>query len=243
MTLNKTKIEWTDYTWNPVTGCKHGCDYCYARRIAERLKGSKAWWNGFEPTFHPDRLNDLWRVVGSKKILVCSMADLFGSWVPRAWIDLVLEAIRTRVDYDLYVQTRHPDLRKTSLVFQFLTKNPKRYGEFDFPSNCWLGTTVDRWQSWNLKDLADTPNKNLKFVSFEPLLSEMCHLALDHHASETDWAIVGAQTGPGAKPPKKEWVEEIIGTARAHGIPLFLKDNLHWPEKIQEYPKAKGGQS
>lgn len=231
MTLNKTKIEWTDYTWNPVTGCKHGCDYCYARRIAQRFDGSKAWPNGFEPTLHPERLDDHWNLhMKRKKVLVCSMADLLGSWVPKDWIEKVIVSVKRWTDYEM-------NIRKDAPIFQFLTKNPTRYSEFNFPLNCWLGTTVDRWPSWNLKDLADIPNDNLKFVSFEPLLSEMCHMALEHHADRIRWVIVGSQTGPGAISPEKDWVQCIINTARTNNIPLFLKDNLHWPEKIQEYPQ------
>ena len=97
MTLNKTKIEWCDRTWNPVTGCLHGCSYCYARKIAERFKGTKAWPDGFKPIFRPERLDDPIIEYGTEQsIFVCSMADLFGEWVPKEWIKSSLKQCTKR---------------------------------------------------------------------------------------------------------------------------------------------------
>lgn len=220
---NKTRIEWTDYSWNPVTGCLHGCDYCYARAVTKRFP--KVYPQGFEPTLHPQRLNDFeGGKAKGKRVFVCSMADLFGEWVPREWIEAVIDVAR-----------RHPDI-----TFQFLTKNPKRYGEFIFPKNCWLGTTVDSWKSWNGKVLADTPNDNLKYISFEPLLDgEMAWAIVQHHSDKIGWVIIGALSGPNAmKGYSKvlEWARQIIEECRRDGIPVFLKDNLGYPEDIKEFP-------
>lgn len=240
MTLNKTAIEWTDYTWNPVTGCKHGCDYCYARRIAERFKGGKAFPNGFEPTFHPERLRDFRKTVmitpsvgvakyHKVKVFVCSMADLFGDWVPPEWIEKVIE-----------VTHENP-----TVTFQFLTKNPSRYGEFSFPSNCWLGTTVEGPEQVDriAQIQHEVGEENILFVSFEPLLGNVLKGTYEKfrwQVDDIDWIIIGAMTGMRAKQfqPKKEWADNLIWAARGAGTPIFLKSNLNWPEKIQEYPKV-----
>ncbi|OPX65621.1 MAG: Phage protein Gp37/Gp68 [Methanomassiliicoccales archaeon PtaB.Bin215] len=229
MSLNKTKIEWTDYTWNPVTGCKHGCPYCYARSIANRFKGSKAWPNGFEPTFHPERLIDVHpgkaRHLLGKKVFVCSMADLFGDWVPDEWIDSVIEAI------DNWSVVHDPAERP---IFQFLTKNPKRYEDFAIPENCWLGTTVEsEAQAHRIDELNHAVNyqDNYAFVSFEPLLGK-----IDHPLKGLDWIIIGAQTGPGAKYPDKGVLDSLMMRAFFDGIPIFTKDSLKLDSPIREFP-------
>ena len=124
--MNRTRIEWTDFTWNPVTGCLHDCDYCYARKLTVRFPAN--FPSGFAPAFHPERLGQPCRVKRSSRVFVCSMADLFGAWVPDDWIGAVFDAVRSC--------PRH--------TFQFLTKNPARYASLDLPANAWYGTTVDR---------------------------------------------------------------------------------------------------
>lgn len=220
MTLNKTSIEWTDYTWNPVTGCRHGCGYCYARRIAERFKGGKAWPNGFEPTFYSERLPNPMGAREHSKIFVCSMADLFGEWVSDDWIQRVIETTFYR----------------PGVIFQFLTKNPQRYSDFEFPQNCWLGTTMDGVEDteWNLDSLVHGgKNDNIKFVSFEPLLGLPWNLT---YFGELDWIIIGAQTGPKAKPINPMDVQYLVDLAHRYTIPVFIKKNVGWPEKVQEFP-------
>jgi protein gp37 len=221
MTVNKTAIEWCDYTWNPVTGCNHGCPYCYARKIAERFRGTKAWPNGFEPMFHPDRLDDL-RHLGKQyytplpkgyTIFVCSMADLFGEWVPDEWINRVMSAAK-------YVP-RH--------TYLFLTKNPKRYltipGEYLGQKNFWFGTTItnsyDAGQ--HLHWIRRLPEGNT-FVSFEPLLGEIKNIDL----TGIKQVIVGAQTNPSVE-VSPEMVQPI-GLATCPGpvptIKMFCKDSM-----------------
>ena len=254
--MNRTKIEWADYTWNPVTGCLHGCEYYYARRIAERFaerledssiaipdKGladiadtNIPYPYEFAPTFHLYRLNEPQKVTKPSKIFVCSMADLFGEWVPNEWIDEVFKACELAPQHQ----------------YLFLTKNPTKYYNW-FPSvgspqNFWLGasavnkpdekvTEVDGgFLTTTAHCIADTMRffKN-SFISFEPLLNDVMQ---DCDLDGIDWVIVGAQTGPGAKPPKPEWVQNIIDQCKVAEIPIFLKDNLKWPEKIQEYPEG-----
>jgi protein gp37 len=178
--VNKTKIEWTDYTWNPLTGCwgpggtaekPNRCAYCYAKGMAKRFSPfEKTGYvqikmqcinnDPFQPLFWPDRLDQPAKVKKPSKIFVCSMGDLFGDWVPDRWINSVLNV--TKAPY----ADRH--------TFQFLTKNPKRLKDFNpWPSNCWVGTTVtnqadaDERLPWLLK--VDAP---VRFVSHEPLLAE-----------------------------------------------------------------------
>ena len=300
--MNKTKIEWADYTWNPVTGCLHNCTYCYARRIANRFKGwtdsegdthydtilatdnlirelqeplyiapkerlgkwpKAPYPYGFIPTFHRYRLDEPQKVKTPSKIFSVSMGDLFGNWVPDEWIDEVFTAC-FNADWHTYY---------------FLTKNPARYeraiarydGEergFDIEvwDHIWFGATVTCQEDTDrLADLMKF-REGRKFASIEPLLGPMdirrylqgrwspdyekrCwHLIQKYDGRVTDatsvilkprldWIIIGAQTGPGAKPPKPEWVQAIIDQCRAAGVPVFLKDNLKWPVKIQEWPE------
>lgn len=223
--MNKSSIEWTDYTWNPVTGCKHGCPYCYARRLAEgRLKGRFGYENGFEPTFHINRLDEPSKVRKPSKIFVCSMGDLFGEWVPSNWISSVLIMIRTNPQH----------------TFQVLTKNPKRLERWmNIPPNLWLGTSIDGLNgSLNrARILNDITQFNTKFISFEPLLSDISNQINIYDLNKIDWVIIGAQTGPNAKQPKKDWIKNLIFDCNQVGIPIFIKDNVEWDGPItQDYP-------
>ena len=215
--MNRTKIEWTDNTWNPVTGCLHGCPYCYARKIAKRFKD--LFPNGFKPTFHPHRLDLPYRIKHPIKIFTVSMGDLFGDWVPASWIQAIIKVAEDNPQH----------------IFQFLTKNPERYKEFKFPKNCWLGTTVTQQNDvYRILHLVENNSSNIKFVSFEPLLGEIRMLFPDPD-NVVNWIIIGAQTNP-YRPPKPDWVQKLIRQAKDNGIAIFLKDNLRWPEKIQEFP-------
>jgi len=207
---HRSKIEWTDYTWNPVTGCKHGCPYCYARKIEMRFHGN------FVPTFHPQRLTEPYHLKEPSRIFVVSMGDLFGDWVPKEWIKAVIKVAEDN--------PRH--------TFQFLTKNPRRYIHFKFPKNCWLGATINTEKDKKrLFDLMRMYHTNTTFVSFEPLLGEISKTLV-----ETHWVIIGAQTNPDVQ-PKKEWVQKLIDNSRMLKVPIFLKDNLKWDEKIKEFPR------
>jgi len=208
MTLNRTKIEWCDYTWNPVTGCLHGCPYCYARKIAERFKGTKAWPEGFKPSFHSERLSDPILMKKPQTIFVCSIADLFGEWVPDAWIGFVFRTVENAPQH----------------TYIFLTKNPKRYltipGEY-FKKNRWFGTTVtgnyDVGQ--RIHWLQRLPQGNT-FVSFEPLVEEI--RCLDLH--DIGQVIIGAQTNPSVEVTPD--MVRPIGAAAGQTIPVFCKDSM-----------------
>jgi protein gp37 len=208
--MNKTKIEWCDYTWNPITGCLHGCNYCYAEKLAKRFTGH------FKPTFHEDRFKPN-KLVG-KNIFVCSMADLFGEWVPPIWIEKVIE----------YIQN---DMKNN---YFFLTKNPKRYKNYCFPKNCYAGFSAS-----TQNDFDDRYNNRCDFVSIEPIQE-----AIDIEMHLLDWVIVGAETGNRKNKiiHEKKWIDDIVARCSENGIPLFIKDNIKYPEKIQEHEKIiKGG--
>jgi len=193
--MNKTKIDWQnpaegwrlDYTWNPLIGCKHGCYYCYAKRMNDRFKWIPKW---NEPLWFWERLGEIDKIRKPKTIYVGSICDLFGNWVPAWQIQSVIKICKD-----------NPQHR-----FMFLTKNPKRYQEFDFPDNCWLGVTIT-----NKKDLIafykniGISNNNKTFISMEPLLDKFNAIIF----CSWELIIIGAMTGPGAIKPQKEWIESI----------------------------------
>ena len=217
--MNKTKIEWTDYTWNAVTGCERNCWYCYVKRI-----------KGYDraPTFHKSRLNQPTGVRKPSKIFVCSTADLFGEWIPDEWIS------------EIFCITKFAGWH----TYQVLTKNPVRLQNFKFGENVWLGTTIEDYHNAKrIYDLSLTKHKNL-FVSFEPLLTGMSDIPYYLYI-DIKWIIIGAYTGKnrGNHPTRESWVKEIIVNADKFKIPVFMKNNLkpEWPHRLrQEFPVAKG---
>ena len=220
--FNRTNdnIEWANWTWNPVTGCKQGCPYCYAREIAARFYGQ----GGFEPKFHPDRLSAPVNTrppkpggpIGNRNVFVCSMADLFGSWVPQEWIDEVIEAVRAAPQWN----------------FLFLTKSPDRLVGIDWPGNAWVGTTVDCQERVAAAEQAFAHiTASVKFLSCEPLLEELTFQNL----KVFDWLIVGPRrVGKNHEQPQWTWVESLVRQARAAGLQIYFKPQLTIRPK--EYP-------
>lgn len=264
----RTKIDWCDSTWNPVTGCFHECEYCYARRIAQRFGGASETHNNecchecqweteadgtvhvldeplydpdmsrnapypfeFDPTFHRYRLYEPARWTKPRTIFVCSMADLFGEWVPDEWIKAVFDACE-KAPWHRYI---------------FLTKNPSRLmlmaaakeveegekyrpedmqkikGHTPLPKhdNWWFGSTLDnkdarRFQWWGYHS----------FISIEPL-TEFMDVGLGSFGSD-EWVIIGAETGNRKDKviPKREWVDNIVETASITDMKVFMKGSL-----------------
>lgn len=212
----ETAIEWTDATWNPVTGCTKispGCDRCYAERFAERFRGvpGHPYEHGFDLTLRPGRLEQpfLWRT--PKMIFVNSMSDLFHKGIPWKFVDQVFDTME------------HADWH----VFQVLTKRSsrmrdyvnRRYGPGGAPRHIWLGASVeDRWRRSRIKHVramtADT-----RFLSVEPLIGALGRVDL----KGIHWVIVGGESGPGYRPVKPEWVREVRDQCVAHGVPFFFK--------------------
>lgn len=225
--MNKTNIEWCDYTWNPVTGCLHGCDYCYARRFAERGLGEygkhpKA--ERFTPRFHPERLGEPAKVKKPSKVFVGSMTDMFGYWNDR---ETVLDVLRAAGEAPWH-------------TYIWLTKNPKGMSIYNpyWSEVDWVGASV------TCEDPEDLPAalRNLervqvgvRFISFEPLLG--VPLLKDNAANVLDWIIIGAQTGPGAEPVNIEWVAAIKRWADDHNVPAFIKDSCGWWSRYQKFPR------
>jgi len=214
--MNKTGIEYCDYTWNPATGCEHGCNYCYARKIAERFKGGKAFPNGFKPTFHPERLNDPAKMKAPQSIFVCSMADLFGEWVPAYWIWDTFEAMDSAPQH----------------TYIMLTKNPKKMASFapergDQPrgiqKNWWFGTSVTcREDTHRIDTLQNRIGGDNKFISFEPLLGDPGPLDL----TGIKQVIVGTQTNPTIVPPS-EAIRSVVLAAANASAKVFFKDSMN----------------
>lgn len=222
--MNRTKIEWTDLTWNPCTGCLHGCWYCYAKKLAQRFP--KVFPRGFKPTFYPDRLLEPWKRKKPAKIFVCSISDLFAPWIPRNWMETVIK-------YCWLCPVPH--------TFQFLTKHPEMIPPLPFPENFWMGTTVTMEnQDWKkILKIKNTFARGVKFVSFEPLLGRLpSHVSL----GGIDWIIIGKLTSSKKVKLDYSWVHEIEAEAMLHKIPIFMKNNLkpEFPGKlIQEFPKIE----
>ena len=229
--MNKTKIEWvrgpggeSGYTWNPVVGCERGCSYCYARRFAERGLGEYGLYvkgHRFLPRFFPERLLEPTKRLKPAHIFVCSMGELFGPWVPAEWQERILSAARQTPWH----------------TFMFLTKYPENLAQFNpWPDNCWVGATAtDEESAWAAQSGLWDVDASIRFISFEPLLGD---IDVDR-LCKIQWAIVGAQTGPASVAPQPSWVRHILKAARIWGTRVFLKDNLHWPECIQEWPKEE----
>lgn len=275
--MEKTKIDWCDSSWNPVTGCLHGCEYCYARGIAERFRGRKGYElnedntifihhfdgsptiyelkepcffeeydpfkekteeakktkqapypYGFKPTFHRYKLNEYINKTG-RNIFVCSMADLFGNWVPAEWRKEVFAVCRKGSQHN----------------YLFLTKNPGMYavmdeqGELPADSNMWFGTSVttpDDPFPYNGK------TKHNLFLSIEPLLADF-GIGSSEALKDIGWVIIGAETGrrKGKVVPEKSWVDNIVKQCKALNIPVFMKESLraiYGDELLREFPQG-----
>ena len=227
--MNKTAIEWCDYTWNPVTGCLNNCEYCYARRIANRFQGTKAWPYGFEPTLHIGRFDEPGKLKKPSRIFVCSMGELFGSWLDRAQLPTPIPAI-------LDVVKTNPQH-----TFQFLTKCPENLAKWNpWPDNTWVGVTAtNTYQFLEAIYGLTMVEAKIRFISFEPLHE---YIPVAGVINFLDEVIIGAETGNRkGKPPLEkvhECAREIIKAADSVGVPVFLKDNLQWPEVRREWPGA-----
>jgi len=215
--MNKTKIEWTDYSWNPITGCKHGCWYCYAKKLCLRFK--KIFPNGFEPTFYPSRLKEPYEVKKPSKIFVCSMADLFAPWTPNLWREQVFDSM-------LWCPVKH--------TFQMLTKNPENISDAIFPDNFWFGVTDTQQSEIDKIDRLRQVNAKVRFVSFEPLLGEV-----DCDLKGIQWIIIGKLTGSRKVKLDRYWVYKIRSEAYRHNIPIFEKNNLGFPYPLQQFPEER----
>ncbi len=208
-----SRIEWTDATWNPVTGCTKvsaGCANCYAERMARRLQAMRKikYRDGFEVRWHTDVLDEPLRWRKPRMIFVCSMGDLFHEEVPRGF---VLDVFSAMDDFPQH-------------TFQVLTKRPERMRELSadglhWPPNVWAGVSVEGADHTDRIDMLRQVPAALRFVSFEPLLHDVGPLDLGN----VGWVIVGGETGPHARPMMGNWVRSIRDQCVAAGVPFFFK--------------------
>ncbi len=207
-----SKIEWTDATWNPVTGCNKvspGCKLCYAERMAKRLKatGMVKYRNGFAVTLHPDALDIPLRWHKPRTIFVNSMSDLFHDQVPDEFVREVF-GVMEQANWHRY---------------QVLTKRPERVAALDaelsWPSQIWLGVSIESDRYLHRIDLLRKCGATIKFLSLEPLLGPLLDLNLDG----IDWVIVGGESGPGARPMDAAWARDIQMQCADAGVPFYFK--------------------
>lgn len=231
--FNQTKgagISWAAWSWGPVTGCLHNCDYCYAREIATNARFAGAFPAGFTPLFHPERLDAPANTTLPQKyrdhpdpavrahwrrVFVGSMADMYGRWVPDEWID----------------QTHQSMILNPQWEYLLLTKFPSRYVGLDLPPTAWVGTSVDEQKRVRIAEDAfrRINDVKVKWLSLEPLREPLEFTDL----SMFDWIVIGAQTATrqpdgsvAAFAPPFEWVARIVAQAREAGCRVHLKPNL-----------------
>lgn len=233
--MSQTKIEWTEETWNPITGCtkcSDGCTHCYAATFARRLQamGNSRYANGFDVTIHEDLFNKPFEWKKPKLVFVNSMSDLFHESVPD---DVILRL------FDIMN-------RASEHTFQILTKRTKRLVDLtykiDWTQNIWMGVSIENQSVlYRSEDLKKT-GAYIKFISAEPLLSPLSKLDLNG----IDWLIVGGESGAGSRPMEKSWVLELRQLALKSNTPFFFKQWGGFNKKkngkllngtiIQEYP-------
>lgn len=253
----KSRVDWCDSTWSPVTGCLHGCEYCYARRIAKRFGGYPSdgklhefdvpqmishrndeggwspWYKcaypfSFSPTFCRYRLDEPQKWKKPRNIFVCSMADLFGEWVPDEWIDDVIKATQRALQHR----------------YLFLTKNPERYGEWlerfeegriselDEVENCWFGASAS-----NNAEMERANRSRAMWISIEPIREQIetdedQFMQFEPYTGAEqrrwEWVVIGAETGNSKNKvvPKRGWIEDIAKVCADFGTPVFMKESL-----------------
>jgi len=208
----RSNIEWTEMTWNPVTGCikiSQGCKNCYAARMANRLQamGSERYVDGFAPTLHEDLVDQPLRWKKPRTVFVNSMSDLFQEAVPESFIRKVFDTM----------------VRCPQHTFQVLTKRSDRLLQLapnlPWPENVWMGVSVeDARVRGRIDDLRST-TAAVRFLSCEPLIGPLPRLNLDG----IHWVIAGGESGPGARPMKEAWAQDILAQCKASDVPFFFK--------------------
>lgn len=215
--MKTTKIEWTDKTWNPITGCTKkstGCLHCYAETMTRRLKamGLDKYSNGFEIALHEECISEPLSWKGTHNIFVCSMSDIFHEKVPFEFVDKLFETIK-----------KTPHHR-----YQILTKRAERMSEYftsrDIPENVWLGVTVEASSTKYRIDYLRRIHASVKFLSCEPLIEDLGEINL----LGIDWVIVGGESGSQARPMKEDWVLNIKEQVEFQNAKFFFKQWGTW---------------
>jgi protein gp37 len=213
---DKSSIEWTDATWNPVTGCTKisaGCDNCYAERFSERFRGAPGhpFENGFDLTLRPERLEQPLQWRRPRMIFVNSMSDLFHKDVPNEFIGKVFDTMEAAHWHTFQILTK-----RSSLMRDFLRR---RYGTAPAPAHMWFGVSVEDGSKLSrVRHLQQAP-AGVRFLSIEPLIGPVGELGL----SGIDWVIVGGESGPHARPMEKAWARSIRDQCKAANVAFFFK--------------------
>lgn len=229
--MAESAIEWTEHTWNPITGCtkvSSGCKHCYAETMARRLKamGASGYENGFHLALHPSRLQQPLLRKRATTYFVNSMSDLFHEDVPDAYIEQVFEVIKKTPQH----------------TYQILTKRAARLPQFfntrDCPKNVWLGVTVENKSDGvprieHLRKVSAT----IRFLSVEPLLEDIGKINL----KGIHWVIVGGESGHHARPMKQSWADAVRQQCEAQGSAFFFKQWGGWgADGVKRHKKANG---
>jgi protein gp37 len=235
--MNKTKIEWCDYTWNPITGCSpvsEACENCYAAAISKRFKLP---WG--KPVFHPDRLGEPCWVKKPERIFVCSMSDLFHEGVQAEWIDKIFEIMWACPQHTFILLTKRPHLINEKLYCGTEDCPVRELGQGDNLLNVWMGVTVENQAraEERIPELLRIPAVK-RFVSVEPMLEDV-DLVLwmsPKLMRRLDWVICGPETGPKARLCDPEWIRRLYSHCRSFDIPFFDKSEV---TGVREFPAAK----
>ena len=212
--MSASKIEWTEMTWNPVTGCTKisaGCQNCYAETMSRRLKamGQEKYKNGFKLTLHPDTLTEPYKWKKSKVVFVNSMSDLFHKDVPIKYVQKVFDVMNDNPQH----------------LFQVLTKRAEKLYHYDhkdllrWSHNIWMGVSVEDGSTVHRIDFLRRTKARVKFLSCEPLIGPLPDLNLE----KIDWVIVGGESGPFARPMQPDWVIDIMEQCKKADVQFFFK--------------------
>ena len=237
------KIEWTDWSWSIVTGCSKLCPYCYAAAMARRFRRS------FEPTCHPERLGEPGKLRQPSKIFVASAGDLFDPAIPFDFVAQVWQAMWQAPQHTYQILTKQPARMREFVTKWYSETSGMATRQQDFYSHVWLGTTITNQADADerIPELLQTPAA-VHFVSVEPMLGAVDLTAIDYDEilaafawqGRIAWVIVGAQTGPRAIPPQRDWVESLREQCQRAGVPYFEKGSIAKVVDrplVQEWPK------
>jgi protein gp37 len=228
--MKKSKIEWTDATWNPSIGCtkaSEGCAHCYAEVMAKRLQamGNNDYINGFKFKILPHRLDEPLKIKKPTKFFVNSMSDLFHEEMPYTYLDKIFEVISSTPQHIYQILTK-----REKIMLDYLSKRT-------IPQNVWLGVTVENAKYKYRIDYLRKIDAYIKFVSFEPLIGKLGTLDL----SDIHWCIVGGESGTKARVIKEEWIIEIFNQCREQGISFFFKQWGTWgADEVKRNKKDNG---
>lgn len=255
---DRSSIEWTDASWNPVTGCTKvspGCDHCYAENMAHRFAGSKAYPNGFEVTLHPERIDQPLRWRKPRRVFVNSMSDLFHDAIPDSYIAEVFAVMALAPQHTFQVLTKRAGRMRSLLNRELFWTSVRGHvnrlydtGRGEHPgwasglnelANVWLGVSTEdqKWADIRIPQLLKTPAA-VRFISAEPLLGGIDlsgyigHLPEDEDGAPyprgLDWVIVGGESGRGARPMHPRWVHSIRHQCQTNSVPFFFKQWGEW---------------